>query len=184
MKLDEIEKDLDGLLAECEEFEECRYSESDNKAERTLSKIYPKLHQLKTLIRFSGIKETKHPEGLPIHPYGSPCLVRVKPCAEEYGGKTFIGFLVGHAAIGSRITIKDDSLVCDWAYFNPMIYIPENGCVVFGYESWWGKIDSVDDLKEITNEEIDSVWYVNLAKSVLENEKSAEPASDAIGGQS
>jgi hypothetical protein len=181
MKLDEVEKELDELLAQCKEYGTLGYSESDNKAERTLSKIFGRLRDLKTLTRFSGIKDIIHPEDRPIHPYGSPCMVRVKPCAEEYGGKTFLGFLVGHAALSSRVSIKDNAIICDWGFFNPMIYIPENGRVVFGVESWWGEIKSVDDLKDITDADINSVWYVNALKAMTENEKPEEPAPEAKG---
>lgn len=181
MKLDEIEKELDELLAKCEEYSEFRYLESDNKAERTLSQIFERLRNLKTLARFSGIKDTIHPEDRPIHPYGSPCLVRVKPCAEEYGGKTFLGFLVGHAALSSRVSIKDNAIMCDWGFFNPLIYIPENGRVVFGVESWWGEIKSAADLKDITDADIDSVWYVKALKAMTETESPEEPAPEAKG---
>ena len=62
-----------------------------------------------------------------------------------------------------------------------MIYIPENGRVVFGVESWWGEIKSVDDLKDITDADINSVWYVNALKAMTENEKPEEPAPEAKG---
>ena len=43
---------------------------------------------------------------------------------------------------------------------NPMIWIPERGEIVYGCGSWWGSIESMDQLSEITDATISNVWYV------------------------
>jgi hypothetical protein len=54
-----------------------------------------------------------------------------------------------------------------------MIFIPEVNEVVWGCGSWWGKIKSEDDLKTITDEDINNVWYVK-ALNQLEEKNPAE----------
>jgi len=44
------------------------------------------------------------------------------------------------------------------------ILIPELNRIVFGFSSWWKKIDSTDDFSDITPETIQNVWYVKLLK--------------------
>ena len=51
---------------------------------------------------------------------------------------------------------------------NPAIFVPELKRIVWGMESWWGAVKSEDELKEITDEDIDNVWYVKLLKSQME----------------
>lgn len=95
---------------------------------------------------------------------GKPgALVQVRPCGDEYGKRTYIGILVGDAPIG----FYRDKSGKPFPHRNPMILIPETNSVVFGCESWWGRIKSVEDLKQITNEDIENVWYVKLLKEQL-----------------
>ena len=49
---------------------------------------------------------------------------------------------------------------------NPLIFIPSTGQVVLGAESWWGEIENPEKLREITNEDIDGLWYVQAMKSL------------------
>ena len=90
-------------------------------------------------------------------------LVKVRPCAEKYGNKTFLGILVGDAPIGFFYDKDNKKMI---PHRNPMILIPDTHSVVFGVESWWGEIDSLDDLDQITNEDISDIWYVKLLKEI------------------
>lgn len=69
-------------------------------------------------------------------------------------------------------TMKHDDgskmLVMQSGYHNPAFYVPSLKRVVFGCESWWGHIDGPDALKQITDEVIDGVWYVQALKSLSE----------------
>lgn len=44
------------------------------------------------------------------------------------------------------------------------LYVFEDKQIVYGCESWWGEIKSPDHLREITNADIDNVWYVQALK--------------------
>ena len=97
-------------------------------------------------------------------------LVRVRPCGDEYAGKTFLGILIASAPTDIRVSYDHERKVLKvgLGMSNPMILIPETGTIVWGYESWWSEIRSVDELQEITDDEIDSTWYVKLFKSQVE----------------
>ena len=43
---------------------------------------------------------------------------------------------------------------------------PEMGEVVYGCESWWAAIENEDDLKEISDLDINSIWYVKALKGI------------------
>jgi hypothetical protein len=49
-------------------------------------------------------------------------------------------------------------------------YVPDLDRVVWGYESWWGVIKGPEELKEITDEDIQNVWYVKAMKQMSERE--------------
>ena len=54
---------------------------------------------------------------------------------------------------------------------NPAIYVPELRKIVFGCESWWGEIQSPDEIKDITDDDISNVWYVKLVKAMENPER-------------
>lgn len=97
------------------------------------------------------------------HKMGS--LVKIRPCGEEYGNKTYLGFYIGDMPLqiyqsynpkNNVLTIKKDG--------NPAIFVPELKKIIFGCESWWGEIENEEDLKEITDNDIDNIWYVKLLR--------------------
>lgn len=98
---------------------------------------------------------------------GSP--VKVRPCGEEYKGKTYFGILIGDVALSISESInKDDpnTLHIGRSFYNPAIFIPELKKVVYGCESWWDKIETEEELKEvITDETIKNTWYVKMLTS-------------------
>ena len=105
-----------------------------------------------------------------MHNVGS--LVKIRPCGEEYGNKTYLGFYIGDMPThvyssynpeSNILTIKNST--------NPAIFVPELKRTIFGYESWWGEIKSEEELKEITNEDIDNVWYVKLLRNLNSKEE-------------
>jgi hypothetical protein len=49
---------------------------------------------------------------------------------------------------------------------NPVIFIPDIMRVVLGIESWWSVIRKPEDLKQITDADIQNVWYVKALKSM------------------
>lgn len=50
------------------------------------------------------------------------------------------------------------------------MFVPELGRIVWGCGSWWHKIKSEDDLRQITDDDIDKVCYVQLAKRFFPSE--------------
>lgn len=125
-------------------------------------------------LKINTLKELAHPnnkvlqEGLMSSKLGT--LVKIRPVDDEYKDKTFVGFYLGELATSFTISITDDKIQLNFAGHNPAIFVPDLGKIIYGYESWWGKIDSIDDLKSITDKDIDDIWYMKLFKSQLEDE--------------
>lgn len=93
-------------------------------------------------------------------------LVKIRPCGKEYGDKTYLGIYLGDADIGLFCShnTKTGILSIKRSY-NPAIFIPELRKIIYGCESWWGIIENESEIKEITDDDIDNVWYVKLLKA-------------------
>ena len=108
-------------------------------------------------------------------------MVAVRPCAAEYENKTFLGVLIGDIALSIGATLdQDDVLTIRRQRYNPAIFIPEKNAVVYGCGSWWGKIESEDQLKNISDKDIESIWYVKALRQIEQN-SSRNPASLGAG---
>ena len=102
-------------------------------------------------------------------------FVAVRPVQDD---KTYLGIYLG--AFATSITggfTADGTLVLRFGLGNPAIWVPSLNRIVRGYESWWGDIESPDDLRQITNADIDNVWYVQALRQL-------EAASTQPTGQS
>jgi hypothetical protein len=98
-------------------------------------------------------------------------IVKVKPCAEEYDGKTFVGILLGELPIASHISHNHNTNVLTISpHFNPAIFVPELKKIIYGNESWWGTVSKDDDLSDlsISEEDINNIWYLKLLKEIQE----------------
>lgn len=95
-------------------------------------------------------------------------LVKVRPCGEKYNDKTFVGFLIGEVPLGqsAKWNAEEGILTIRQSFHNPAIFVPELGEVIYGCSSWWGTIDSEEELKAITDDDIDNVWYVRALKAL------------------
>jgi hypothetical protein len=100
-------------------------------------------------------------------------LVKVKVCSDD---KTYLGLYLGelptsintsYSTIYSTLTIKP-------SMYNPALLIPELNKIVFGYESYWGFIKSEEDFKDITNSDINNIWYVKALKNLAEQSDEEE----------
>lgn len=98
-------------------------------------------------------------------------MVAVRPCAKEYEGKTFLGVLIGDVAltIGAEFRKETGTLTLVRGLYNPAILIPEKNAIVYGCGSWWSRIRSEDDLRQISDADIENVWYVKALKQLEEN---------------
>lgn len=143
---------------------------SEDEGIKTLAKLNQTLSQIEYHLKLSGIKEIIHPQSNALkNPlFGTKgALVKVRPCGEKYQNKTYLGFLIGELALGSTIKITDEKIECSWSGYNPAIFVPEFGEIIFGMESWWSEIESEADLKDITMSDIENVWYVKALKERL-----------------
>ncbi len=95
-------------------------------------------------------------------------FVAVRPCDEKYENKTFLGIFLGELAMlqSCKFNEKEGELEISRCMYNPMMYVPDIKQVVFGCESWWSRIKSEEDLKQITDKDIDNVWYVRALKGL------------------
>lgn len=124
-------------------------------------------------VALNSYKELKVENDEPIDKIKCGTPVKVRPCADKYGDKTYFGILLGNIPLSIRTSIdKNETLTIKRGMYNPAIYIPELKDIVFGCGSWWGEIKSEDELKElITDETINNVWYVRLLSGKGNGEK-------------
>ncbi|PLS19103.1 hypothetical protein CVD28_01465 [Bacillus sp. M6-12] len=102
-------------------------------------------------------------------------LVKIRPCTEKYGNKTYLGLLLGDVDLGLMISHNESTNRMEiYRHFNPAIFVPELKEIIYGCESWWGVIENEEQLKEITNQDIDNVWYVQLLKDMNKKEEGNE----------
>ncbi len=95
-------------------------------------------------------------------------FVSIRPCAEECSGKTYLGVYLGDLPLSAGISFHKETgvLTISRSMYNPAIWVPDLKRIVFGCESWWGAIKSPNDLKNITDADINGIWYVQAAKAV------------------
>lgn len=148
--------------------EKCYVNERQADAVQELLDLFKSLKWQLALNSYKGINYTKRKtleDGLT-----ASCgdAVKVSPCSEKYGGKTYFGVYIGDIALSVGCNISQDgTLNVGCSMHNPAILVPELGEVIYGAASWWGVIESEDDLKElITEETISNVWYVKMLESL------------------
>jgi hypothetical protein len=107
--------------------------------------------------------------------------VRVRPCADEYEDKTFLGILIGEVPLAQGVSFNQETgtLTVSKSMYNPAILIPSLGKIVYGAGSWWGLIRTPGDLKTITDDTIDNVWYVQALKQL--DQADAQRAGNGAG---
>lgn len=80
--------------------------------------------------------------------------VRIRPCAENYEKKTYLGILISeYFPIGMHVRYNKTNKILK-LYFdsNPAIYVPDLNKIVFGMESFWSRISSdIDDVGDISD---------------------------------
>lgn len=97
-------------------------------------------------------------------------MVAIRPCAVEHEGKTFLGVYLGDFPISISESFdpidKELSMVI---MRNPAIFIPDLNDIIYGCQSWWSIIEKESDLKQITDQDIQNVWYVKALKVLTDN---------------
>lgn len=96
-------------------------------------------------------------------------LVRITYCKDK---KTYLGLYLGELATAISVSHNelDSNLNVRPAMCNPAILVPILGKIIFGYESFWQFIKSEEDFKDITQDEIDNIWYIKLLKKIGERD--------------
>ncbi len=111
----------------------------------------------------------------PTHTIG--CMVGVRPVDKQYEGKTFLGVYLGNLPVeiiaGYQTKLKN--IVVN-TLENPGIFVPELNKVIYGDESWWGEIESEEQLRQITDDDIQNVWYVKALHELGEKQKATSEA--------
>jgi hypothetical protein len=119
-------------------------------------------------LEISGIEQ---PDGRGIRDYWGDktgSLVKIRPCGDEYKGKTYLGVLIGEADVGLIISHnRETKMLSINRQYNPAIFVPELKKVIYGCESWWGIVKTEEELKDITDNDINNVWYVKLLRGMI-----------------
>lgn len=97
-------------------------------------------------------------------------FVSVRPCGDKYEDKTYLGILLGEAALSPYIRFNKESgvLKVGFGHHNPAMFVPDLNEIIYGCGSWWGKIKDEKQLREITDDDISNVWYVKAMKQLSE----------------
>lgn len=152
-------KQEDGLVYNCLH-EECRKEDiSDNDCKNC---DHYKSRYIEYPLTIQGL-ELKQIDTHNQRNVGRPCKIRV--CEEKSSEKTYFGIYLGELPYFLNALFSEESgiLTCS-AASNPAIYVPELKKIVYGIESWWGFINGPEELKDITDADIDNQWYVKLLK--------------------
>lgn len=110
------------------------------------------------------------------------CFVKVRPCdTEKWPDGTYVGILLGDMPLGSwhHMYVPSEKKLTITAHGNPAILVLDKKTgapldIVWGAGSWWGPINSPEDLEDITDEDIENVWYVQAIKAMAEAEKAKD----------
>lgn len=91
-------------------------------------------------------------------------LVAVRPCSEN---KTFVGIFLGNLPLSIMIHHNSETGVLTAETLNnPAIFVPDLRKIIFGCGSWWHRIENEEQLREITDEDINNTWYVKALKEM------------------
>jgi len=119
--------------------------------------------------------------------FGDKCgdLVSVRPYGEKYENKTYLGILLGELPLSviGEWNSQAGELKISRCMYNPMIFIPEAKSIVFGCGSWWGRIENEEQLRQITDADIQDNWYVKLLRTMsrAEEEWISQKMSETAG---
>lgn len=96
-------------------------------------------------------------------------LVKVRPAGEK---KTYLGFFLGNLALSASASYHEKTgKLTVYPFNNPAIFVPSLGRIIFGCESWWSRIKSEKDFKDITDQDIQNTWYVKAWQKMTQKKK-------------
>ena len=94
-------------------------------------------------------------------------FVAVRKAGE--GEKTKLGLYLGDLPLGVTAGFRPndpETLIIQYMRGNPAIFVFDDNQIVYGAESWWGAISNPDQLREITDGDIQNVWYVQALRQL------------------
>lgn len=127
-------------------------------------------------------RNSNKPDGL----FGAKCgaLISVRPCGEEYGNKTYLGIMLGDLPLDIFITHNPKTKELEVGGFsNPAIFVPELRQIIWGCGSWWSEIENEEQLRQITDDDIQNVWYVKMLKAMQEEKTTPLETKESAGEQ-
>jgi len=87
------------------------------------------------------------------------------------GRKTYFGIYLGMLPYMPNLSYNEETQRMTLSLItNPCIYVPELNEIVYGAESWWGRIEPGEDISDITDETIRGQWYMKLLEKEAEDE--------------
>lgn len=180
--MEELSKKLVEIQEILKDYNKFIHLFSKDEGVKTLAQLNKVTGDILTHVKMSGIKKIAHPTNRPLKPEGLfvKCgdLVSIRPVDDE---RTYLGVFVGDLALGSTIKILDDALICEWSGYNPAFYVPALKQVITGASSWWGRIDTEEDLRQISDLDIQSQWYVQALQQISDrSEKVDEPEESPL----
>jgi len=106
-------------------------------------------------------------------------FVSVRPCDDK---KTYLGIYLGDLQTTPLVahSTKSQTLFVN-CRTNPAMWVPDLNKVVWGYGSWWGEVASEEELRQISDADIDNVWYVKALKAIsVANEEDAADRAETV----
>lgn len=164
-KKQNIIEDLENMHPILKDYNTFKHLFSEDNGEATLARLYQQVSTLKNYLSLTELTSFHQGQRKMIEAplvggkLGDFVSIRL---AGGDDNKTYIGILLGSFATHISAMFKENSVEMDFSGHNPAIYIPDLKRIVFGYESWWGKIESLEEFRKITTEDIENTWYVKL----------------------
>ena len=161
----ELLQELDSAAEILKDFGKFKHLFSDDDGTSTLAKLRNTVQQIRLRAQMTKIKEIEYEKADILRSCSnSGKLVKIRPCGKEYGEKTYLGLYLGDMATSPSLSIKDDKIAVRMSMHNPAMFVFDLSKIIFGYESFWGVIKTEADLSGISDNDIDSLWYVKALK--------------------
>jgi hypothetical protein len=91
-------------------------------------------------------------------------FAKVRLCSSD---KTYLGLFLGELPHDISVSYNEEAKTLNLGYMeNPAIFVFDLNKIVYGAESWWSVIESERDMKDITDIDIENVWYVKALKAI------------------
>jgi hypothetical protein len=127
-------------------------------------------------VTVSSVKLTgaHSPLGRDRHQVGS--WVATRPVSDNPENKTYLGIYLGELPLYSGTTScaiddRNNAMLVSGFLSNPAMYVPDLKRIVWGCGSWWTEINSPEGLRQISDTDIENVWYVQALKHLAKEDK-------------